>query len=145
MKALISPAEAVSYNGVQIGVRVVQVEEFDFPIAPPMFWVDAPAGVTAEYAWHSVNGFVQAPISEPEPSFAVIQSVTRRQFFRALYQMDLLDAVHSAIQLAPIDVRLDFENATTFLPDDPSLLAMAQALGKTEEDIDALFALARTL
>lgn len=70
--------------------------------------------------------------------------LSRRQFFRALHTMDLLDGVNAIIANASVEAKLDFEHATTFERNDPTLIAMATALGKTDEDIDALFTIGAT-
>jgi hypothetical protein len=79
-------------------------------------------------------------IPEPaDPVENIVTSLTRRQFFRALYTLDLLDGVLAVVASASDEAKLDFENATTFERNDPVLIAMAYALGKTDEDIDNLF------
>jgi hypothetical protein len=48
-KALISPDEQIyDFDGNQIGVRVAQVEDQNFDIAEPMFWVDCNDDVVAD-------------------------------------------------------------------------------------------------
>lgn len=59
MKALISPNE-VRENGV----RVAQVEAQEFEVAAPLFWVDCPDGVTADWVYD--NGMFIEPV-QPEP------------------------------------------------------------------------------
>jgi len=142
MKALISPAEPYFSGSVELGKRIVQIEESDFPVAPPMFWVEVPSFVTTDYVWNSVDGFIEKVDTQAESDR--ILSVSRRQFFRALYLSNLLESVKEAILLAPIDVQIDFDTATTFFSNDPSLLFMAQSLGKSEQDVIDLFNLALT-
>lgn len=62
---------------------------------------------------------------------------------RALTAMGLRDAVESAIAAADYDMR-DMWQATTFRRLNPRIIAMATELGKTAEEIDALFDLALT-
>ena len=65
MKALISPLEP--RGG---GFRVAQVEQEEFPVAPPLFWVDCDESITAEMAY--VDGvfvdFNPVPPSEGIPA-----------------------------------------------------------------------------
>lgn len=65
------------------------------------------------------------------------------QFKLALTAMGLRDAVESAIAAADYDMR-DMWQATTFRRLNPRIIAMATELGKTAEEIDALFDLALT-
>jgi len=141
MKALISPNEVYTVNNIT-GARVVEIATQDFPIASPLFWLDVDDTITTEYLWDPVLG-LRLPQPEPTAPIALTQ-ITRRQFFRALYTLDLLQSVLAIIETAPVEVRLDFENATTFERADQGLIDMAYALGKTDNDIDALFTLAST-
>jgi hypothetical protein len=72
-------------------------------------------------------------------------SITPRQFRLALNATGLRAAVDAAVAAADQDTRDTYEYATEFRRSDPVLLAMAAALGKTEAEIDALFALGATL
>ena len=47
MKALISPNEPR-----QTGYRVAQVEETEFEVAPPLFWVDCANTEKADQCWY---------------------------------------------------------------------------------------------
>lgn len=65
-KALISPIEPV-YNyddpPQKVGDRVAQVENTEFPVAPPLFWVDCQDNIVAdEFYW---NEGVFYPMPEP--------------------------------------------------------------------------------
>jgi len=54
MKALISPNEKVySYDDTELGSRVAQVEETEFPVAPPLFWIDCPDDCAADKWYYS--------------------------------------------------------------------------------------------
>lgn len=56
MKALISPNEpAYSCDGTLLGERIAQVQETDFPVAPPLFWTDCPIDCTPD-TWYYSNG-----------------------------------------------------------------------------------------
>lgn len=137
MKALISPNETTT-----AGARVVDLQVTSYPVAPPLFWLDCDNTVTTNYFWSVNSGFV---LPEPEvPVVLPVTTITRRQFFRALHTSNLLQSVLAIIETADTISKLDFENATTFERADPVLIAMAYALGKTDNDIDALFTLAAT-
>jgi hypothetical protein len=69
---------------------------------------------------------------------------TPYQFHEALNIMGLTDAVNAAAaQNRSIQNAMQF--APEFKRDHPKIAEMAQAIGKTDADIDALFALAVTL
>ena len=61
MKALISPIEPR-----QIGYRVAQVEEQEFEVAPPLFWVDCAEDVRADQFWYDPADQTIKPIPVPE-------------------------------------------------------------------------------
>ena len=47
-KALISPNELIySYDGTLIGVRVAQVEQQEFDVAQPLYWIECADEVDA--------------------------------------------------------------------------------------------------
>ena len=51
-QALISPNELIySYDGTLIGVRIAQVEQTIFDVAPPLYWIDCEDEVDATY-WY---------------------------------------------------------------------------------------------
>lgn len=54
MKALISPQE---------NNRIAQVSPEDFPIAPPLFWVDCPEDITTEWTYDD-SGFQEPVVPE---------------------------------------------------------------------------------
>ena len=52
-KALISPNEKVfNSDGVEIGERVAEVAVSDFPVAPPLFWIDCNDDVEADVYYY---------------------------------------------------------------------------------------------
>ena len=72
MKALISPNETIfSYEGNELGKRVAQVVDTDFPVASPLFWVDCSLECAAD-EWYYNNGELYpiplAPVPEDIPS-----------------------------------------------------------------------------
>jgi hypothetical protein len=81
-----------------------------------------------------------APVIIP----TIPQSLTPRQFWRAVRSMGLTVSVNAAIAAADEDTQIDAREALEFRRDWPALVAIAVALGKTEADIDALFVLGAT-
>ncbi|MGE0659799.1 MAG: hypothetical protein AB7O63_09910 [Reyranellaceae bacterium] len=66
------------------------------------------------------------------------------QFRLAALQLGLLDQIE-AVAAGDAELRIRFEYGTSLLRSFPAFDALAPALGRTPEDIDALFELARTL
>lgn len=131
MKALISPQE---------NNRIAQVSPEDFPIAPPLFWVDCPEDITTEWTYDD-SGFQEPVVPAP-----VIPSVvSMRQARLALLQQDLLSTVDEAIAAGSEADKITWEYATEVNRNEALLQNMAVALGLSEEDLDNLFALASSL
>jgi hypothetical protein len=61
MKALISPTEPR-----ETGYRVAQVEQQEFEIAPPLFWVACADYVVADQYWYDPSEEQIKLISQPE-------------------------------------------------------------------------------
>lgn len=74
-----------------------------------------------------------------------VLAVTPRQLRLALTQSGLRSQVESAVAAGSQDMKDTWEFSTECFRDNPMLNAMGAALGKTEADLDALFALAATL
>ena len=76
-----------------------------------------------------------------------VPTITSRQGKRALVQAGLYDSALAAIEALEGSARtlalIDW-NAPTWTRNDPTLGQMATALGITSEQLDALFALAKT-
>ena len=74
MKALISPNEPV-YNyaipPVQIGVRIAETSQQDFPVAPPLYWVDCSDTVDAATYYYDGTNCVLKP-TPPVKEYALI-------------------------------------------------------------------------
>lgn len=138
MKALISPSEVLNSTA-----RIVDLQITTYPVATPLFWLDCTDSVTLEHRWSATLGFV-LPEAQPDIIATQVTSISRRQFFRALHSLELLQSVLDIVKTSDEITQLDFENATTFEREDPVLISMAYALGKTDNDIDALFTLAAT-
>jgi predicted nuclease with TOPRIM domain len=76
--------------------------------------------------------------AEPE-----VPIVSRRQARLALLQMNLLEAVEASVAQSPKAVQIEYEG-DIWRRDNPTLIAMATALGMNTEQIDQFFALAST-
>jgi hypothetical protein len=65
MKALISPQEVrTDYQG-NVGARIAQVEQNEFPVAAPLFWTDCPDDCVADIWWY-YNGTCEVMPTPPE-------------------------------------------------------------------------------
>lgn len=72
--------------------------------------------------------------------------VTRRQMLTALHRAGLLESIRAAVDgSGDVELQIAFNEALDFERTNPMLIAMAQSLGKTDAEIDAIFALAETL
>lgn len=77
---------------------------------------------------------------------AAIMPVTRRQMLTALHRVGLLATIKSAVAASgDIELQIAFDESQEFQRNNPFLASMAAALGKTDAEIDAVFALAATL
>ncbi len=77
---------------------------------------------------------------------AAIKPVTRRQMLTALHRAGLLATIKGAVAASgDIELQIAFDESQEFQRDNPFLASMAQALGKTDAEVDAIFALAATL
>lgn len=84
----------------------------------------------------------ELPVYPPTKPAVVI---TPRQFRQALTRAQLRQMVETLIANSEQDVKDWYEFATGFESTHPVVLQMAQAMGKTEADVDALFALGERL
>lgn len=77
---------------------------------------------------------------------ASIPSVTRRQMLTALHRAGMLDTIKGAVAASgDIELQIAFDEALTFERNDPFLAAMAAALGKSDAEVDGIFALAASI
>ncbi len=77
---------------------------------------------------------------------AAIKPVTRRQMLTALHRVGLLTAIKGAVAASgDVELQIAFDESQEFQRNNPFLASMAAALGKTDAEIDAVFALAATL
>lgn len=89
-----------------------------------------------------------APVVVPDvpkaDANAVPQSITPAQGETQLLREELLDAVRGILahESTPEEMKIAFARASEWQRQSPSVLAMMQALGKTDADADAFFAAA---
>ena len=75
-----------------------------------------------------------------------IKPVTRRQMLTALHRAGLLDTIKAAVAASgDVELQIAYDESQEFQRDNPFLATMAQALGKTDAEVDAIFALAASL
>lgn len=76
----------------------------------------------------------------------VFKAVTRRQMLTALHRAGLLETIRAAVAgSGDVELQIAFDEAQDFERDNPMLASMAKALGKTDAEVDAIFALAASL
>lgn len=117
-----------------------------YTIQTPAF-PDPPAGQQlADYALTVTDGVIAvAATFQPIPPPPVPDEVSAMQAQLVLDQTGRLDAVEAAIAQASRQVQIYWAKATTLHRQHPVLLQMAQALGMTSDDLDALFVAAAAL
>ena len=87
-----------------------------------------------------------APAALAAAARAAIVPVTRRQMLTALHRAGLLATIKGAVAASgDIELQIAFDESQEFQRDNPFLASMAQALGKTDAEVDAIFALAASL
>lgn len=75
-----------------------------------------------------------------------IKPVTRRQMLTALHRAGLLATIKAAVaQSGDVELQIAFDESQEFQRDNVFLQTMAAALGKSDAEVDAIFALAATL
>lgn len=84
------------------------------------------------------------PMTTAEINRADIAPVSAAQFRLALLEIGLLDDVEAFVAQAPREIKLNWEYRQEFDRDHPLVIGGALALGKTPEEMDAVFALAKT-
>ncbi len=111
----------------------------------PSRWTKTPPPETTSGEWAVWNRSHWTITAEeplfPEPVMTVPQTVSRFQARAALYQAGLFDQVETLMQNSetPMLARLAWQDAQEFKRQSPTVLAMASALGLTDEQIDELF------
>ncbi len=106
---------------------------------------DTPGDIRANwtgYEWREMTYQTPPEIAAP---VIVPQVVSRAQFILALLQIDLLDEVEAAIDAADRAAQINYKERLEFERGFPLIATMAQVMGKTDAEIDALFVLAATL
>jgi len=77
---------------------------------------------------------------------AAIAPVTRRQMLTALHRAGLLATIKGAVAASgDVELQIAFDESQEFQRNNPFLASMAAVLGKTDAEVDAIFALAATL
>lgn len=77
---------------------------------------------------------------------AAIKPVSSQQMLRALHRAGLLETIQAAVAASDdVELQIAFARSQEFQRNNPFLQTMAQALGKTDAEVDAIFALAATL
>lgn len=77
---------------------------------------------------------------------AAIPAVTRKQMLIALHRVGLLDPIKAAVKASgDIELQIAFDEALTFERNDPFLAAMQGAMGKSDAEVDGIFALAASI
>lgn len=75
-----------------------------------------------------------------------VVSVTRRQMLTALHRAGMLETIRAAVAASgDVELQIAFDEALDFERTNPMLVGMAHQMGKTDAEIDAIFALAETL
>ena len=105
-------------------------------VAPPDFDPSVSGCFWREDHWEIV-------FSGPAPK--PITTVSPWQIRKALNTMSLRDAVESAVLASDQTTKDAWQYATEFVRTDPLVSALGYTLGKTDEELDALFELAATL
>lgn len=97
------------------------------------------AAYEAYLEWRDETDPPREPDAYVPPAAPVPNVVSPFQAKAALLAAGLLDDVEAAIVQAPDLVRLAWSEAVEFRRGSPSVVAMAQGLGWTEQQLDALF------
>lgn len=83
------------------------------------------------------------PAVEPDPITPTLPippaAVTPRQIRLALLAQGMLDAVNAAIAAAGSAAQIEWDYATSIRRDHPLIASLMASLGKTEDEVDALF------
>lgn len=96
-------------------------------------------------AWEAPTVEDLTRIAEAKRIANVPASISPRQFRQALTRAGLRNAAEALVAASSQDVKDWYQTASDFQPRHPILLSMAEALGKTQLDIDNLFTLGGSL
>lgn len=84
------------------------------------------------------------PMTSDEIARNDIAPVSAAQFRLALLDIGILDDVEAFVAAAPREIQLNWQHRLEFARDHPLVISSGLALGKTDAEIDAVFALAAT-
>jgi len=77
---------------------------------------------------------------------AAIKPVSRRQMLTALHRVGLLETIKAAVSgSGDVEMQIAFDEALEFERGNAFIATMAAVLGKTDAEIDAIFALAASI
>jgi hypothetical protein len=122
-----------------IGSKADQADKFTPEIVDALIEVES-GSVAIGDVWNGTS-FSRSPPPEDPP----LTSVSPRQIRLALNALNLRETVDAYVAAAGQDTKDSWEYATQIDRDNPLIAACAAALGKSEEEIDALFELAASL
>lgn len=91
----------------------------------------------------SIVGYSEIPLRES--GVPVPESVTARQMLLALHQENLLTAVETAVAGMDVVTQISWNKSSMFYRNNPLVATVAQALGKSAAELDAIFILAASL
>jgi hypothetical protein len=87
-----------------------------------------------------------APFALIAAQRAAIKPVTRRQMLTALHRVGFLKTIKDAVKNSgDVELQIAFDDSLEFARNDAFLTGMAKALGKSDDEVDAIFALAAGL
>lgn len=104
---------------------------------------DSPIGIPCE--WSDAGKVWNGTTFEDHVVVNALTTISPRQFRQALTAIGLRATVEAVIAIADQDTKDWYEYATSFERTNHVLVAMATSLGKTDAEVDAMFALGATL
>lgn len=116
--------------------RIAQVENEQFPVAPPLYWVDCEDDV--DLSWSYENKKFVPPITKPIET-SIPRVVSMRQARLALLANKDLQRIDTIIKGSPEAVQVEWEYAATVDRDSDLVKGLAIVLGYSETTLDQLF------
>lgn len=115
-------------------VGCVEVQSVQAPEVGPSQYVNEAAPEFVDGLWRQAWTIIDIPPEVPE-------SVPAHHFQRALFEAGLLETVEAAIAALPPNnlMRFDWAKAPYFNRDSVGIAAMAQQLGVSDAQLDAIF------
>ena len=146
-------AEALVKDGKAGQFRVVPLLEVDQPAFDPMTQSCVRDGCEKvkgkwQYKWRvdALSPEQVAANAEAARIASIPRSLTRRQFKLALIRSGLFETVENMVAAASdLELRVTYQEAQDFERNHPMILQMAESLGVTDSEIDALFILGGSL